>query len=109
MGVECKFDENYNVTSDWSLENMTKRDLQTKSFLTPTLHLIPDPQTHPGLPSVPCGPLLESSCSPPHPTLTLLSPLCETYITIDRIYGSEHLRKLEGGDRRFIPSGKKTH
>lgn len=25
MGVECKFDKNYNVTSDWSLENMTER------------------------------------------------------------------------------------
>lgn len=94
MGVECKFDKNY-VTSDWSLENITERDLQTKSFLTPTV--TPDPRS-------PCGPLLspllESSCSLPHPTLTLLSPLCETYITIDRIYGSEHLRKLEWGEQK---------
>lgn len=46
MGVECKFDKNY-VTSDWSLENITKRDLQTKSFLTPTV--TPDPRS-PGTP-----------------------------------------------------------
>lgn len=89
MGVECKFDKNYNVTSDWSLENMTERGPSDSSRSSlPSLHLIPDPPAHPGLP-VPCypllSPLLESSCSPPHPTLTLLSPLCETYISVDRI------------------------
>lgn len=90
MGMECKFDKNYNVTSDWSFENMTERGPSDSSRSSlPSLHLIPDRQAHPGLPSVPCypllSPLLESSCSPPHPTLTLLSLLCETYSSVDRI------------------------
>lgn len=86
MVVECKFDKNYNVTSDWSLENMTERDFRLSRSSLPSLHLIPDPQAHHGLPSAAhcslcCWSLLVLLPTQP-------SPYClhsETYISVDRI------------------------